>query len=108
MNPLMKRVAMVVAVAGIMLAGRLLLGASIGAPCSDAFLCNALPARCLLAASGSDGYCSRPCSDASGCEPGWACAPVERRDEDGARVDIENVCLRPGEPPGARHALKRR
>ena len=102
------RVAVVLLVLGAMLGGRLLLGSAMGAPCSDAFVCNALPARCVLDASGAGGYCSRPCDDASACSPGWACAAVERRDERGSVLELESVCVRPGEASSARHTLRRR
>ncbi len=108
MRSLGVRVAVPALVLGAILAGRLLLGSAMGAPCSDAFVCNALPARCLLDASGGDGYCSRPCEDASACEAGWACAAVERRDESGAVLELEPVCLRPGTAPTERHTLRRR
>lgn len=102
------RLAVGALVLAVMLGGRLLLGAPIGDPCSDAFLCNAFPARCLVDASGGDGYCSRPCEAPADCDAGWSCVSVPRLDASGALVEVEPVCLRPGESAEMRHTIHRR
>ena len=101
------RIAAVVVVAALMFGGRWALGASLGDPCSDAFLCNALPARCLLTEQG-DGYCSRPCEADDACPDGWTCAELEARSDRGSPTEQTRACVRPGDDASARFVLRRR
>lgn len=101
------RIVALVVVVVVMLGGRWALGASLGDPCSDAFLCNALPARCLMAA-GEEGYCSRPCEADDVCPDGWACAEIESRSDRGGPTERTRACVRPGDDASARFVWRRR
>jgi hypothetical protein len=84
---------LIVIVAAVMFGGRFVFGHADGEACSDAFLCRALPARCVRAQDGS--FCSRPCSADAECEPGWTCGDLIR-ERDGAFVRVDRACLKPG------------
>src|SRR3954468_22625508 len=87
------RLLLIVMVAGVMLGSRFLFGHAAGEPCSDAFLCSALPARCIRAQDGT--FCSRPCTTEAQCEAGWTCGDLIR-ERDGAFERVERACIKPG------------
>jgi hypothetical protein len=87
------RLVLIVLVAAVMFGGRWLFGHADGEACSDAFLCKALPARCVRSTSGA--FCSRPCKSDPDCAAGWRCGDV-LRDQNGTLIGVETACLKPG------------
>jgi hypothetical protein len=87
------RLALVALVAVAMFGGRWLFAHEDGEPCSDAFLCRALPARCVRSPSGA--FCSRPCSSDEACPAGWRCGDIAR-ERNGTVTAVERACLKPG------------
>lgn len=101
------RVLAAVAVFGAILGGRFALGKPLGEACSDAFLCNALPARCLFTRGPTrgDGFCTKPCADAA-CPEGWSCAAIAVEQSDGSSLGAEPICVRPEDDPAELYRLK--
>src|SRR2546421_9293799 len=87
------RLVLIFLVAGIMFGARFIFGHADGEACSDAFLCKALPARCVRSPSMT--FCSRPCKSDRECAAGWRCGDV-MRDQNGTLVGVETVCILPG------------
>ena len=100
------RIATFVVVLVAILGARFVFGIALGDPCSDAFLCNALPARCVLDAADA-GFCSRPCQSASECPDGWSCEPVSRVLHDGTVLEQEPLCIPPARDATQLRTLRR-
>ena len=102
------RIIAAVVVFGVIIGGRFLLGTPLSGSCSDAFLCNALPARCLFERGPvrGDGFCTKPCDDDSACPTGWSCVPIDVQRSDGSSLGAESICVRPDDDPAELYRLK--
>jgi hypothetical protein len=69
-------------------------GADFGAACAHASQCAGLGSHCIRV-DNRTGYCTRSCSDARDCPPGFSCGAHLRSGDS----QPESVCMRAAPPP---------